>query len=432
MAVEPAEDKKTETAMRLERATYGLVLAFALFLAGVLAVCLHTPRKNSAPFESSVSQQIAQSAKKDAAESRQAESGETPESADGPEPDETPEHADGADPDGADPDGADPDGAAEEDGFLAEEDGDEPLFPVDEENGVSLEELAILEDERIENAADEEYVADASEEDAGSGARESDGSDEARDASVFPRSIVVPDDFETLAEALEFVAPSGVILLRKRDKPYELGQSRRLTDAGRRGALAAVPVTVRGETRRASDATVVLSGGARLWIDNPESNVPVVFEDVAFRVEPGRAFGLQFSACATVAAGAAEFYNCAFYGDRKTNIGAVAVESPFGSVKCVDCLFSEFGGAALYLSSDSGGSAVRCEFAKHNAYGIYVEPNGKLSVSRSTFTQNGQAIYAATGAAGVVHDCVFKGNHMNIVLEDGWEKSLFSCVGNKE
>ena len=41
-------------------------------------------------------------------------------------------------------------------------------------------------------------------------------------------------------------------------------------------------------------------------------------------------------------------------------------------------------------------------------------------------------IYAATGAAGVVHDCVFKGNHMNIVLEDGWEKSLFSCVGNKE
>ena len=194
MAVEPAEDKKIETAMRLERATYGLVLAFALFLAGVLAVCLHTPRKNSAPFESSVSQQIAQSAKKDAAESRQAESGETPESADG-----------------ADPDGADPDGAAEEDGFLAEEDGEEPLFPVDEENGVSLEELAILEDERIENAADEEYVADASEEDAGSGVRESDGSDEARDASVFPRSIVVPDDFETLAEALEFVAPSGVI-----------------------------------------------------------------------------------------------------------------------------------------------------------------------------------------------------------------------------
>lgn len=422
MAVEPAEDKKTETAMRLERATYGLVLAFALFLAGVLAVCLHTPRKNSAPFESSVSQQIAQSAKKDATESRQAESGETPESADGPEPDETPEHADGAD----------PDGAAEEDGFLAEEDGDEPLFPVDEEDGVSLEELAILEDERIENAADEEYVADASEEDAGSGARESDGSDEARDASVFPRSIVVPDDFETLAEALEFVAPSGVILLRKRDKPYELGQSRRLTDADRRGALAAVPVTVRGETRRASDATVVLSGGARLWIDNPESNVPVVFEDVAFRAEPGRAFGLQFSACATVAAGAAEFYNCAFYGDRKTNIGAVAVESPFGSVKCVDCLFSEFGGPALYLSSDSGGSAVRCEFAKHNAYGIYVEPNGKLSVSRSTFTQNGQAIYAATGAAGAVHDCVFKGNHMNIVLEDGWEKNLFSCVGNKE
>ena len=196
--------------------------------------------------------------------------------------------------------------------------------------------------------------------------------------------------------------------------------------------MAAVPVTVRGETRRASDATVVLSGGARLWIDNPESNVPVVFEDVAFRAEPGRASGLQFSACATVAAGAAEFYNCAFYGDRKTNIGAVAVESPFGSVKCVDCLFSEFGGAALYLSSDSGGSAVRCEFAKHNAYGIYVEPNGKLSVSRSTFTQNGQAIYAATGAAGAVHDCVFKGNHMNIVLEDGWEKSLFSCVGNKE
>ena len=64
----------------------------------------------------------------------------------------------------------------------------------------------------------------------------------------------MPDDFETLAEALEFVAPSGVILLKKRDKPYELGQSRRLTDADRRGALATVPVTVRGETRRASDA----------------------------------------------------------------------------------------------------------------------------------------------------------------------------------
>ena len=410
MAVEPAEDKKIETAMRLERATYGLVLAFALFLAGVLAVCLHTPRKNSAPFESSVSQQIAQSAKKDAAESRQAESGETPESADGGEPDEVDEEED----------------------VLFEEDELEPLFPVDEEDGVSLEELAILEDERIENAADEEDGADASAEDAASDARESEGSGEQSDASVFPRSIAVPDDFETLAEALEFVAPSGVILLKKRDKPYELGQSRRLTDADRRGALATVPVTVRGETRRASDATVVLSGSARLWIDNPDSNGPVVFEDLTFRAEPGRASGLQFSACATVAAGSAEFYNCAFYGDRKTNIGAVAVESPFGSVKCVDCLFSEFGGAALYLSSDSGGSAVRCEFAKHNAYGIYVEPNGKLSVSRSTFTQNGQAIYAATGAAGVVHDCVFKGNHMNIVLEDGWEKSLFSCVGNKE
>ena len=121
---------------------------------------------------------------------------------------------------------------------MFEEDELEPLFPVDEEDGVSLEELAILEDERIENAADEEDGADASAEDAASGARESDGAGEPPDASVFPRSIVVPDDFETLAEALEFVAPSGVILLKKRDKPYELGQSRRLTDADRRGALA--------------------------------------------------------------------------------------------------------------------------------------------------------------------------------------------------
>ena len=410
MAVEPAEDKKTETAKRLERATYGLVLAFGLLLAVVLVVCLRPSRSNPAPPESSVTLQIAQSAKRDAAGSRRDEPDAAPESADGGEPDEVDEEED----------------------VLFEEDELEPLFPVDEEDGVSLEELAILEDERIENAADEEDGAAASTEDAAAGARESDGASEPPDASVFPRSIVVPDDFETLAEALEFVAPSGVILLKKRDKPYELGQSRRLTDADRRGALATVPVTVRGETRRASDATVVLSGSARLWIDNPDSNGPVVFEDLTFRAEPGRASGLQFSACATVAAGSAEFYNCAFYGDRKTNIGAVAVESPFGSVKCVDCLFSEFGGAALYLSSDSGGSAVRCEFAKHNAYGIYVEPNGKLSVSRSTFTQNGQAIYAATGAAGVVHDCVFKGNHMNIVLEDGWEKSLFSCVGNKE
>ena len=410
MAVEPAEDKKTETAKRLERATYGLVLAFGLLLAIVLVVCLRPSRPNPAPSESSVSRQIAQSAKRDAADSRPDEPDAAPESADGGEPDEVDEEED----------------------VLFEEDELEPLFPVDEEDGVSLEELAILEDERIENAAGEEDGADASTEDAASGARESDGAGEPPDASVFPRSIVVPDDFETLAEALEFVAPSGVILLKKRDKPYELGQSRRLTDADRRGALATVPVTVRGETRRASDATVVLSGSARLWIDNPDSTGPVVFEDLTFRAEPGRESGLQFSACATVAAGSAEFYNCAFYGDRKTNIGAVAVESPFGSVKCVDCLFSEFGGAALYLSSDSGGSAVRCEFAKHNAYGIYVEPNGKLSVSRSTFTQNGQAIYAATGAAGVVHDCVFKGNHMNIVLEDGWEKSLFSCVGNKE
>ena len=410
MAVEPAEDKKTETAKRLERATYGLVSAFGLLLAIVLVVSLRPSRPNPAPPESSVTLQIAQSAKRDAADSRPDEPDAAPESADGGEPDEVDEEED----------------------VLFEEDELEPLFPVDEEDGVSLEELAILEDERIENAADEEDGADASAEDAASDARESDGAGEPPDASVFPRSIVVPDDFETLAEALEFVAPSGVILLKKRDKPYELGQSRRLTDADRRGALATVPVTVRGETRRASDATVVLSGSARLWIDNPDSNGPVVFEDLTFRAEPGRASGLQFSACATVAAGSAEFYNCAFYGDRKTNIGAVAVESPFGSVKCVDCLFSEFGGAALYLSSDSGGSAVRCEFAKHNAYGIYVEPNGKLSVSRSTFTQNGQAIYAATGAAGVVHDCVFKGNHMNIVLEDGWEKSLFSCVGNKE
>ncbi|MBQ4080778.1 MAG: hypothetical protein II596_08860, partial [Thermoguttaceae bacterium] len=91
MAVEPAEDKKIETAMRLERATYGLVLAFALFLAGVLAVCLHTPRKNSAPFESSVSQQIAQSAKRDAADSRPDEPDAAPESADGGESDEVDE-----------------------------------------------------------------------------------------------------------------------------------------------------------------------------------------------------------------------------------------------------------------------------------------------------------------------------------------------------
>ena len=410
MAVEPAEDKKTETAKRLERATYGLVLAFGLLLAIVLVVCLRPSRPNPAPSESSVTLQIAQSAKRDATDSRRDEPDAAPESADGGEPDE----------------------AEEEEEVLFEEEELEPLFPVDEEDGASLEELAILEDERIENAADEEDGADASAEDAASDARESDGAGEPPDASVFPRSIVVPDDFETLAEALEFVAPSGVILLKKRDKPYELGQSRRLIDADRRGALATVPVTVRGETRRVSDATVVLSGSARLWIDNPDSNGPVVFEDLTFRAEPGRASGLQFSACATVAAGSAEFYNCAFYGDRKTNIGAVAVESPFGSVKCVDCLFSEFGGAALYLSSDSGGSAVRCELATHNASGSYVEPHGKLSVSRSTFTQNGQAIYAATGAAGVVHDCVFKGNHMNIVLEDGWEKSLFSCVGNKE
>ena len=130
MAVEPAEDKKTETAKRLERATYGLVLAFGLLLAIVLVVCLRPSRPNPAPSESSVSRQIAQSAKRDAAGSRPDEPDAAPESADGGEPDEVDEEED----------------------VLFEEDELEPLFPVDEEDGVSLEELAILEDERIEEA----------------------------------------------------------------------------------------------------------------------------------------------------------------------------------------------------------------------------------------------------------------------------------------
>ena len=242
-------------------------------------------------------------------------------------------------------------------------------------------------------------------------------------------TIIVPKDFKTLAEALDFVGERGTILLLKSQKPYELGQSRFLQD--RSGCLVQNSITIRGETDDPADVVVVIAQDQSLIIENSEEK-PVVLENLTVRSEIKRKSNGEYYPSVLVVKGDAEIRNCVFLGERSANLIGVSTFGPSSSAKLVDSTFSAYGGCGAMVGESSVVSVIRCQFDKRNRCGLYINENGKVNVSACVFRQNNLAVYGSFGASGFFNDCAFIKNRDNWKFEDDLQRLKVSRLRNKE
>ncbi|MBP5622658.1 MAG: right-handed parallel beta-helix repeat-containing protein [Thermoguttaceae bacterium] len=242
-------------------------------------------------------------------------------------------------------------------------------------------------------------------------------------------TVIVPKDFKTLAEALDFVGGKGSILLLKSSKPYSLGQSRFLED--RSGCVVQSSITIQGETDDPSDVTIVINQDQSLFVENLE-DTPVILKNLTVRSEVRRKSSGEFYPSVLVAKGDVEIRNCVFLGERSTNLIGVSTFGASSSAKLVDSTFSAYGGCGVMVGESSEATVIRCQFDKRSRCGLYVNNDGKVNVSACVFRQNNLAVYGGFGISGFFNDCEFIKNRENWKFEDNWQDLKVSRLRNKE
>ena len=244
------------------------------------------------------------------------------------------------------------------------------------------------------------------------------------------KRIVVPDDFKTLAEALDFVGSKGTVLLRKNAKPYELGQSCFLDS--QYGALIHGSIVIRGETDNPEDVTILVPAERRIFVNNTERD-SAALSNLTIRSEGGKISGTGYYPSILALEGDVEIRNCIFQAERyNESLVGVSVLGKSASAKLADCVFSEYGGYGVFVGEQSTVTIIRCRFDKSNRYGLYIDIDGKVDASGCVFRRNRLAVYGALGASGSFIDCEFVRNRQNWSFEDDLNSLNVSRLRNRE
>lgn len=244
--------------------------------------------------------------------------------------------------------------------------------------------------------------------------------------------VFVPDDYETLADALAHIGPGGVVVLLPQKKGLELGTSEEPFPDGRAGVFVRFPVVVRGETGRPEDVVLNVPRDGGIWVDLGDSKTPVLFDGVSFRFKTSRKLGGASVSRVAIERGGAEFVRCAFRGAPRDNRVGVSLTGARASVKCANCEFADFGGDALFVGESAAASVAQCRFFDGNGAAIWADRQSKINVVDSVFERNEIAVRGGTGVAGAIRNCEFYGNRETWVFDEQLNAIKLALVGNKE
>ncbi len=212
--------------------------------------------------------------------------------------------------------------------------------------------------------------------------------------SVKYRTITIPDDAETLAEACKLARKNDHILLKKSSQPYSLGTDStwlRLTQK----------LTIAGETGDPSDVVIRLKNGQSLSIQADD----VSFEGITFlRAESSH------DVCASTEYSNVQFQRC----DFKCASGAedaIGVSAMGIAATCVlkDCRFFNFGIYALDVDDDANVELKEGVFEK-NQIAVQLRRKGSCDVQKTLFLSNATALRIENECEAIVKNCRFKGD----------------------
>ncbi len=219
-------------------------------------------------------------------------------------------------------------------------------------------------------------------------------------------TIVLPDDAESLEEAVTKSEKDDVIMIRR---GASVPIRKRTLARGEKGELALEhALTIIGETGSPEDATIRVLPGESLRVDAPDM---IAFKGITFAAI--NASGSDDVAPTVYVADEARaaFKYCVFTGDLASDESTgVYVDGEDATASFWRCCFSEFGREGIRMRNGATGKAEYCEFFGKNRYGVSSLDGAIIEVEKSRFDQNITGIQASGGGVYSVTDSFFTGN----------------------
>lgn len=233
--------------------------------------------------------------------------------------------------------------------------------------------------------------------------------------------VVIPDDCETLEEALNKAKDGGVVQIR-RDATVPL-----MARSGARGERTVVKID--------HDVVIVGEKGAAIQISGEESLKVAPFVKVAF---DGVSFGCSNPPVGVPAKPSivvedrakARFYDCLFSGEKAEEAVGVVVEGESAAASFWRCNFLSFKGEGLRVDSSAQAKLEYCQFLSGNRYGLSAFSAAKVEVDKSRFDGNVTGFQAEGGGGVVVTNSFFSGNRSDWSISSGSRRACDTEEGN--
>lgn len=238
-------------------------------------------------------------------------------------------------------------------------------------------------------------------------------------------SVIVPDDCETLEEALNKTKDGDVIQIR-RGATISLKRSRRTR---RESAEVEIDhaVAIVGESGAPKDAAIQIGGEESLKI---ESGGSVSFKGVSFTSSNPEVGAAPKPAVVVGNNSKASFRDCVFSGAKAKESVGVAVEGEYAEAEFWKCEFRSFEQDALRVDLSAKAKVEYCQFLSGNRHGISSFNLAKVDVGKSRFDGNVTGFQADGGGGVVVTNSFFSNNRSNWSVSPGSRLACDTKEGN--
>ena len=239
-------------------------------------------------------------------------------------------------------------------------------------------------------------------------------------------SITIPDDAESLEDALSKSHDGDVILVRATEIPIPL-RSKKISHGDSSEIVCDREVAVVGESGDPRDATIEIPSDATLKIDLPGF---VAFKGVTF-VSASPESGKTATPSVVVSGRAtSRFRDCRFVGAKKSESTGAAVVGEYAAAEFWRCKFSEFETDGLRVEDSAKATLEYCEFVAGNRHGLAALSSSSVKVDRCRFDGNVTGFVAEGGGGVVVSNSFFSRNSSNWSISSGSARACDTKEGN--
>lgn len=240
-------------------------------------------------------------------------------------------------------------------------------------------------------------------------------------------TVTIPDDAESLSEALAKTDKGGVILIRATgDKPIRLW-SKKVARGESADVCIDHAVAIIGETGNPEDATIEIEPDETLRVELCEL---AAFKGIKFSLTTSSAPGARKPAVFVTDGSKAVFKNCEFDGGDAPETTGVAIEGAASSASFWKCTFQKHSSQGLSVGQSGQATVEYCQFLAGNRYGLSSLSSGKVKVDKSRFVGNVAGFQAEGGGGVVASNSYFSENTKDWVISPGSRHECDTSEGN--